>query len=83
GAMNDGAVAAMLGLRGIPRSAEEIQIMRNCVLALNTGCRVHIMRVSTWGGVEMVRQFKVLGAPVTCEVCPHHFALTEDAVGEF
>lgn len=83
GAMNDGAVAAMLGLRGIPRSAEEILIMRNCVLALNTGCRVHIMRVSTWGGVEMVRQFKFLGAPVTCEVCPHHFSLTEDAVGEF
>ncbi len=83
GALNDGAISAMLGLKGIPRSAEEIMIMRNCVLALNTGCRLHILRVSTWGGVEMVRQFKYLGAPVTCEVCPHHFALTEDAVGEF
>lgn len=83
GVMNDGPTSAMLGLKGIPRSAEEIMIMRNCVLALNTGCRVHILRLSTWGGVEMVRQFKYLGAPVTCEVCPHHLVLTEDAVGEF
>lgn len=83
GCVNDGAVSAMLGLPGMPRSAEEIMIMRNCVLALNTGCRIHILRLSTWGGVEMVRQFKYLGAPVTCEVCPHHLTLTEDAVGEF
>lgn len=83
GSMNDGAVSAMLGLKGVPRSAEEIMIMRNCVMALNTGCRLHILRVSTWGGVEMIRQFKYLGAPVTCEVCPHHLVLTEDAVGEF
>lgn len=81
--MNDGAISAMLGLKGMPRSAEEIMIMRNCVMALNTGCRLHVLRVSTWGGVEMIRQFKYLGAPVTCEVCPHHFILTEDAVGEF
>jgi len=83
GSMNDGVMSAMLGLQGVPRSAEEIMIMRNCVLALNTGCPIHILRISTWGGVEMVRQFKYLGAPVTCEICPHHFALTEEAVGEF
>ncbi len=81
--MNDGAISAMLGLVGMPRSAEEIMIMRNCVLALNTGCRIHILRLSTWGGVEMVRQFKYLGAPITCEVCPHHLILTEESVGEF
>jgi dihydroorotase len=81
--MNDGATAAMLGLKGMPRSAEEIMVMRNCVLAMNTGCDIHILRVSTWGGVEMVRQFKHLGAPVTCEVCPHHFFFTDEAVGEF
>ncbi len=83
GCMNEGAVSAMLGLRGIQRSAEEIMTMRNCVLSLNTGCPIHILRVSTWGAVETVRQFKELGAPVTCEVVPHHFILTEDAVGEF
>ncbi|MBS1713595.1 MAG: dihydroorotase [Armatimonadetes bacterium] len=83
GCMNDGSRSALLGLAGIPRCAEEIMVMRNCLLALNTGCRIHILRVSTWGAVEMVRQAKYLGAPVTCEVCPHHFSLTEDDVGEF
>ena len=83
GSMNEGAVSAMLGLKGIPRSAEEIGIMRNCNLSLNTGCQLHVMRVSTWGGVEIIRQAKYLGAPVTCEVCPAHFVFTDEAVGEF
>jgi dihydroorotase len=83
GSMNEGAVSAMLGLKGMPRSAEEIAIMRNCLLALHTGCQIHVMRVSTWGGVEMIRQAKYLGAPVTCEICPAHFVFTEENVGEF
>ncbi|RYG36063.1 dihydroorotase [bacterium] len=83
GSMNEGAMSAMLGMRGIPRSAEEIAIVRNGLLSLHTGCQLHIMRVSTWGAVEMVRNLKFLGAPVTCEICPAHFALTEEAVGEF
>ncbi|HXH60414.1 MAG TPA: dihydroorotase [Fimbriimonadaceae bacterium] len=83
GCMNEGAMSAMLGMKGMPRSAEEVAIMRNCLLSLNTGCPVHILRVSTWGAVEMVRQAKYLGAPVTCDVSPHHFSLTEDSVGEF
>ncbi len=83
GSMNEGAVSAVLGLKGIPRSAEEIMVMRNCLLSLHTNCELHIMRVSTWGAVEMVRQAKYLGAPVTCEVCPQHFVFTEESVGEF
>lgn len=83
GSMNDGPISAVLGLKGIPRSAEEIMVMRNCLLSLHTGCQLHIMRVSTWGAVEMVRQAKYLGAPVTCEVCPQHFVFTDEMVGEF
>ena len=83
GSMNEGAMSAMLGLKGIPRSAEEIAVMRNCLLALHTGCQLHVMRVSTWGAVEMIRQAKFLGAPVTCEICPMHFAFTDESVGEF
>lgn len=83
GSMNEGAVSAMLGLKGIPRTAEEIAITRNGLLSLNTGCQIHILRVSTWGAVEMIRQFKYLGAPLTCEICPMHFTFTEEAVGEF
>lgn len=83
GAMNEGQMAALLGLKGIPRTAEEIATMRNCLLSLHTGCRLHVMRVSTWGAVEMVRLAKHLGAPVTCEICPMHFCFTEEEVGEF
>ena len=83
GAMNEGAMSAMLGLKGIPRSAEEIMVSRNCLLSLHSGCPIHIMRVSTWGAVEIIRQAKYLGARVTCEVCPQHFTFTEESVGEF
>lgn len=83
GCMNEGGVSALLGLRGIPRTAEEIAVMRSCLLSLNTGCRVHIMRVSTWGSVEIIRLMKSLGAPITCEISPMHFSFTEEAVGEF
>lgn len=83
GSMHEGAVSAMLGLKGIPRSAEEIMVMRNCLLALHTGCHVHILRVSTWGAVEMIRQAKYLGASVTCEISPLHFSFTDERVGEF
>jgi len=83
GSMNEGAMSAMLGLKGIPRSAEEIAVMRNCLLALHTGCQLHVMRVSSWGAVEMIRQAKFLGAPVTCEICPMHFTFTDESVGEF
>lgn len=83
GCMNDGAMSAMLGLKGMPRSAEEIAVMRNCVLSLHTGCQLHVLRVSTWGAIEMIRQAKYLGAPVTCEVCPHYLVFTEESVGDF
>ncbi|HEY0866521.1 MAG TPA: dihydroorotase [Fimbriimonas sp.] len=83
GSMNEGAMSAMLGLKGMPRSAEEIAVMRNCLLSLHTGCHMHVMRVSTWGAVEMVRQAKFLGAPVTAEVCPMHFTFTDENVGDF
>lgn len=83
GSMNEGAMSAMLGLKGIPRAAEEIAVMRNCILSLNSGCQLHVMRVSTWGAVEMLRQAKYLGAPVTCEIAPMHFTFTDEAVGEF
>lgn len=83
GVMNEGAVSAMLGLKGMPRSAEEIMVMRNCLLSLHTGCQVHIMRVSTWGAVEMIRQAKYLGARVTCETCPQYLCLTEEMMADF
>ncbi|MEO7454112.1 MAG: dihydroorotase [Fimbriimonadales bacterium] len=81
--MNEGEVSSLLGLRGMPRSAEEIQVARNCVLSLETQCPLHILHVSTWGSVEIIRQAKELGAPVTAEVCQHHFALDESDMAAF
>lgn len=81
--MNEGAMSAMLGLKGMPRTAEEIQVARNCMLSLETGCPLHVLHVSTWGSVEIIKQAKFLGAPVTAEVCPHHFSMTDEDMVPF
>ncbi|GIV02431.1 MAG: dihydroorotase [Fimbriimonadales bacterium] len=83
GSMNEGAISELLGLPGMPRAAEDIMVARNCMLSLETGCPLHILHVSTWGAVEIIKQSKYLGAPVTCEVCPHHFSLTEEDMPPF
>ncbi|MEP0766805.1 MAG: dihydroorotase [Fimbriimonadia bacterium] len=83
GAMNEGAMSAVLGLKGMPRTAEDIQVARNCVLSISTGCRLHVCHVSTWGAVETIRKAKSLGAPVTAEVTPHHLILTDNATDGF
>jgi dihydroorotase len=74
---NEGPVAARLGLRGWPAAAETIIIARDLELAALTGGRLHIAHVSTAGGVELIRQAKRSGVPVTAEVTPHHLTLTD------
>lgn len=83
GLMHEGAVSALLGLRGIPAEAEEICVLRDVALARLTGGRLHIAHISTSGGVEAVRRAKAQGLRVTCEVTPHHLALTDDSVRSF
>jgi dihydroorotase len=80
GVMNEGAVSTELGLRGIPRAAEEVMVARDISLAELTGCRLHIAHVSTVGSVRLVRDAKSRGVKVTAETCPHYFSLTEEAV---
>jgi len=80
GVMNEGMVCTELGLRGIPRAAEDVMTGRDIALAELTGCRLHIAHVSTSGSVELIRAAKKRGAKVTAETCPHYFALTDDAV---
>ena len=80
GHMNEGYMATLLGLRGIPNAAEELMVAREVMLAGDTGAAVHIAHVSTVGSVEIVRQAKKQGIRVTCETCPHYFSLTEEAV---
>jgi dihydroorotase len=80
GAMNEGLVSARLGLKGIPSEAEEIMVIRDILLARRTGGHVHLCHMSTKGSVELIRWGRERGINVTAEVCPHHLALTEDAV---
>jgi dihydroorotase len=82
GVMHEGAVATRLGLRGIPAVAEEVTVARDAVLAGLTGGHVHIAHLSTRGALERVREAKAGGAAVTCEVTPHHLALTDQAVAD-
>ena len=83
GSMHEGYMSTVLGLKGIPASAEEVMVAREILLAEETGCRVHIAHVSTAGSVRLVREAKSRGIPVTAEVTPHHFTLTDEAVAGY
>ncbi|MBR5218616.1 MAG: dihydroorotase [Clostridia bacterium] len=80
GAMNDGDVASIMGIKGIPNSAEEVMVARDILIAEAENMPVHIAHVSTKGSVELVRAAKKRGVKVTCETCPHYFSLTQEAV---
>ena len=69
-----------LGLRGLPGAAETIMVQRDVTLAGLTGGRVHIAHMSARGSLRAVRDGKAQGFNVTCEVAPHHFVLTDEAL---
>lgn len=80
GLMHEGAVSARLGLPGMPAAAEETAVARDIALAKTTGGRLHLTHLSTAGSIELVRRAKAEGAPITCDVTPHHLAMTDDWV---
>lgn len=80
GHMNDGWVAPRLGLIGIPAAAEESIVSRDISLVEMTGAKLHLTHISTRGSVELIRNAKKRGLPVTADVTPHHLTLTEDRV---
>lgn len=80
GAMNESFVSTRLGIPGMPGIAEDVMVARNIILAQYTGCRLHIAHISTAASVQLVRQAKLAGLPVTCEATPHHFTLTDEAL---
>jgi dihydroorotase len=83
GVMHEGLVSLLLGLTGMPAAAEEVMIGRDIALAEVTGGRLHVMHVSTAGGVALIRAAKARGARVTAEACPHHFTLTDENLRGF
>lgn len=80
--VNDGDVSSKLGLAGAKRSAEDVMVSGDCMLALETGAKICIQHLSSGASVEAIRSAKKLGANVWAEAAPHHFALTEEAVLE-
>ena len=83
GVMHEGLVSMVLGLKGMPAAGEEVMIGRDIALAEVTGGRLHVMHVSTAGGVALIRAAKARGARVTAEACPHHFTLTDESLRGF
>jgi len=78
--MNEGFISTILGLKGIPKAAEEVMVARDIALCELTKGRLHIAHVSTEGSVKMIREAKKRGVNVTAETCPHYFSLTDEAL---
>ncbi len=83
GVMHEGYTSTILGLKGIPASAEEVMVARDIILAAETGCPLHIAHISTARSVALVREAKKRGYSVTAEATPHHFTLTDRAVAMY
>ena len=80
---NDGFVATVLGLRGWPAAAEETAVARDLAILADVirdvpDARLHLTHLSTAGALDLVRRAKAAGLPVTCDVTPHHLALTDE-----
>ena len=80
GVAHEGYYASALGLRGIPGVAESLMVERDVSLAELTGAHVHIAHMSARQSIRAVRWGKERGVRVTCEVAPHHFTLTDEAL---
>jgi dihydroorotase len=80
GCMHEGEVSARLGVKGMPAAGEEEMIARDIELVRQTGGPLHIAHISTAAAVDLVRRAKKDNLPVSCEVLPHHFVLTDEAV---
>lgn len=79
-AINEGRISRRLRIPGRPAIAEELQVMREVMLAEETGAAIHICHVSTAKAVAIIRRYKRKGVRVTCGTCPQYFTLTEDEV---
>ena len=83
GHMNEGPLSSFLGIPGMPPEAEDIGTMRDILIARLTGAHIHVCHVSSKGALQIIEAAKGEGVKVTCEITPHHFTLTEEAVREF
>jgi len=81
GVAHEGYMAATLGLRGMPGACEALGVERGILLSELTGSAFHVAHMSARASLRAVRKGKEAGVRVTCEVAPHHFTLTDEALG--
>lgn len=80
GQVNEGLASSVSGLKGVPASAEYIDVVRGIALSRDTGSPIHFTHVSTALAIEAIRAAKREGLPVTCDVTAHHLSLDENHV---
>ncbi|MCD8206194.1 MAG: dihydroorotase [Clostridia bacterium] len=83
GVVNEGYNSTLSGLKGQLRAVEDIMIAREIALSESLGIPTHICHVTTYSGVELIREAKRRGVPVTAETCPHYFTLTDDVTLDY
>src|SRR2546428_384099 len=83
GVVHEGYWSALLGLPGWPAAGEEALVMRNILLAELCDHHIHCQHVTTAGSVRLLREARARGVKISGEVCPHHIALTDEAIQNF
>ena len=83
GVVHEGYWSTLLGLPGWPAAGEEAIVMRNILLAGLCDHHIHCQHVSTAGSVRLIREARGRGVKISGEVCPHHIALTDEAIQNF
>jgi dihydroorotase len=81
--MHEGACCSSLGVPGWPSLAEEQMVQRDIALVRATGAKMHFLHLSTQGSVQLVRDAKAEGLPITAEVTPHHLSLHDELLTSF
>ena len=83
GVVHEGYWSTLLGLPGWPAAGEEAIVMRNILLAELCDHQIHCQHVTTAGSVRLLREARARGVKISGEVCPHHIALTDEAIQNF
>jgi dihydroorotase len=78
--MNEGIWSFKLGLRGWPHEAEDLMVARDAILAEKTGSPIHLQNISSGSAIDIIERMKSRGVPITTEVTPHHFTLTDEVL---
>jgi dihydroorotase len=81
--VNESATSVLLGLKGLPSLAEEMQVSRDIFLATYHNAPVHISNISTAGSVSLIKRAKKDGVKISCDVAAHHLIFTEELLNDF